>query len=293
VRSLATLTDAGGDRAVSNGDTRSFMRSLTAVTDVIGQRFAPAPDARIVSLVPSITETLIALGLRAQTVGRTGFCIHPRDAVREISKVGGTKDVKLDAVRALAPTHVIVNIDENEAPTVEALRRFVPHVVVTHPNSPQDNLALYRLLGGLFGRDEAAQAMCAALQAQLDALAGERWPPETVLYLIWKDPWMTVAADTYIARSLAAVGWQVPHPPGGERGAGRYPRLDDLAAAVASVDRVLLSTEPYRFRERHAAALRPLGRPVDLIDGEWTSWYGVRAIEGLRRLAGFRRARLA
>ena len=262
------------------------------VTDALGQRFAPAPAARIVSLVPSITETLLALGLRAQVVGRTGFCIHPRQQVRDIPKVGGTKDVKLDAVRALAPTHVIVNIDENEAPTVEALRQFVPHVVVTHPNAPQDNLALYRLLGGLFARAEAAEAMCAALQAQLDALAAGRWPAECVLYLVWKDPWMTVAADTYIARTLAAVGWQVPHAPGGDRGAARYPRIEDLAEEVARVDRVLLSTEPYCFRERHADELRPLGKPVDLIDGEWTSWYGVRAIEGLQRLAEFRRARL-
>ncbi len=261
--------------------------------DAIGRRFAAAPDARIVSLVPSITETLIALGLRRQVVGRTGFCIHPREVVREIAKVGGTKDVKLDAVRRLAPTHAIVNIDENEAPTVEALRAFVPHVIVTHPNAPDDNLALYRLLGGVFGRADAADELCTRLRQQLDALAAGHWPRETVLYLIWKDPWMTVAADTYIARTLAAVGWQVPHPPGGERGAARYPRIDDLDAAAAGVDRVLLSTEPFSFRDAHAAQLRARwpGKPVDLVDGEWTSWYGVRAIDGLAALARFRRER--
>jgi len=264
-----------------------------AFADALGQRFAAAADARIVSLVPSITETLFALGLGGQVVGRTGFCIHPRDAVGAIPKLGGTKDVKLDALRRLAPTHVLVNIDENEAPTVEAIRRFVPNVVVTHPNAPADNLALYRLLGGLFGRQPQAEALGAQLRRQLEAIGAERWPGETVLYLIWKDPWMTVAADTYIARTLAAVGWQVPHPPGGERGAARYPRLDDLDAALAGVARVLLSTEPYRFTERHVQALRRRsgGRPIDLIDGEWTSWYGVRAIDGLRRLAEFRRAR--
>jgi ABC-type Fe3+-hydroxamate transport system substrate-binding protein len=262
-------------------------------TDALGQRFAAAADARIVSLVPSLTETLLALGLREQLVGRTGFCIHPREAVRGIAKVGGTKDVKLGAVRALNPTHVLVNIDENEAPTVEALLAFVPNVVVTHPNSPADNLPLYRLLGGIFCRAEAAEQLCSRLQAQLKALAAADWPAETVLYLIWKDPWMTVAADTYIARTLAAVGWQVPHPPGGSRGAARYPRLADLDAEFAGVDRVLLSTEPFSFLERHAQELRRRwpGKPVELIDGEWTSWYGVRAIEGLRQLAGFRRTR--
>ncbi len=263
-------------------------------TDALGQRFERAGSARIVSLVPSITETLIELGLRGQLVGRTGFCIHPRELVRDIAKVGGTKDVRLDAVRALRPTHVIVNIDENEAPTVAALREFVPHVVVTHPNTPADNLALYRLLGGIFGRVEAAEAMCTRLQAQLEAIGRVDWPPETVLYLIWKDPWMTVASDTYIAATLATVGWRVPHGAGGPAGAARYPRLADLDAEAARIDRVLLSTEPFRFREVHAQELRRRlgGKPVDLIDGEWTSWYGSRAIAGLEHLAGFRRDRL-
>lgn len=260
-------------------------------TDALGQRFERAEAARIVSLVPSITETLIELGLRGQLVGRTGFCIHPREVVRDIAKVGGTKDVKLDAVRALRPTHVVVNIDENEAPTVDALRAFVPHVVVTHPNAPEDNLALYRLLGGIFHRDHAAEALCARLQGQLDAIGRVDWPREMVLYLIWMDPWMTVAADTYIARTLATVGWDVPHPPGGDSGAARYPRLAGLDAEAARVDRVLLSTEPFSFRQQHVEELgrRLAGKPVELIDGEWTSWYGSRAIAGLEKLAGFRR----
>ena len=121
-----------------------------ALRDAAGTLHAAAPDARIVSLVPSITELLFDLGLGDRVVGRTGFCVHPRPAVRDVPKVGGTKDVKLDALRALAPTHVIVNVDENEASTVDELRRFVPHIVVTHPNAPGDNLALYALLGGMF-----------------------------------------------------------------------------------------------------------------------------------------------
>jgi ABC-type Fe3+-hydroxamate transport system substrate-binding protein len=262
--------------------------------DALGNAFVRADDARIVSLVPSITETLIALDLRENVVGRTGFCIHPREVVRDIAKVGGTKDVRLDALRRLSPSHVIVNIDENEAPTVERLREFVPHVIVTHPIAPADNLALFRLLGGIFDRRAAAERLCTQLQVQLDALAAVDWPRETVLYLIWKDPWMTVAADTYIARALAVVGWQVPHGEGGARGAARYPLLPDLDAEVAQVERVLLSTEPYMFRKRHGAELRArfVDKPVDLIDGEWVSWYGARAIDGLARLAEFRRAQL-
>jgi ABC-type Fe3+-hydroxamate transport system substrate-binding protein len=263
--------------------------------DVLGNTFARRRNARIVSLVPSITETLIGLGLRDRLVGRTGFCIHPREAVRDIPKVGGTKDVKIERVRALRPSHVIVNIDENEASAVERLREFVPHVIVTHPNAPADNLGLYRLLGGIFDRADAAEAMCARMQAQLDAIDAIRWPAETVLYLIWMAPWMTVAAGTYIANTLAAVGWRVPHPSGGDKGAARYPQLADLDAEAARVDRLLLSSEPFRFGERHVQELRARlpGKPVDLIDGEWTSWYGVRAIDGVAQLAGFRRARLS
>ena len=255
--------------------------------DAAGQAHArAAAGVRIVSLVPSITELLLDLGLRAQVVGRTGFCIHPRARVRDIPKVGGTKDVNLERVRELQPSHVIVNIDENELPTVEALRAFVPNVIVTHPQAPEDNLALYRLLGGVFDREAAAERLCAALQREIDACRALDWPRETVLYLIWKDPWMTVAADTYIARTLALVGWDVPHGPGGERGGARYPVIDDLDAAIATVDRVLLSSEPFMFRERHVAELRGRfpQRRIELIDGEMTSWYGSRAIRGIEYL---------
>jgi len=102
-------------------------------TDILGQQHAAAPNARIVSLVPSITELLCDLGLAPQLVGRTGFCIHPADVVRNIPKVGGTKDVNIEKIRKLAPTHLVVNIDENEKPTVDKLAEFVPNIVVTHP----------------------------------------------------------------------------------------------------------------------------------------------------------------
>ncbi len=245
-------------------------------------------DARIVSLVPSITELLIDLGLADRVVGRTGFCIHPRAAVKRIPKVGGTKDVDIDRVRALAPTHVIVNVDENRRETAEALRTFVPHVVVTHPLAPRDNLDLYRLCGALFGRDREAEALCARFETAYGAAAdaGRDLPPEHVLYLIWKDPWMSVARETYVSRTLALVGWHtVP-----AAAAVRYPVVDLDAATLDGAARVLLSTEPYMFREAHVAEVAGLaGRPVSLIDGEATSWYGSRAIAGLVHLAEFRR----
>lgn len=236
--------------------------------------------ARIVCLVPSITELVCDLGLAGQLVGRTGFCIHPWETVRTIPKVGGTKDVNLDKVRALAPTHVIVNVDENTLETAEALRTFVPEVVVTHPLGPRDNLDLYRLLGGLFGREAEAEALCAELEAALARARAPR-PPRDVLYLIWREPWMGVAPDTYISRTLALFGWRtLPLDP-----ADRYPELD-LADYAGRADRVLLSSEPYHFKDHHRAEVAAAvpGAEVSLIDGEMTSWYGSRAIAGLRYL---------
>jgi len=238
--------------------------------------------SRIVCLVPSITELLCELGLGDQVVGRTGFCIHPRAIVRRIPKVGGTKSVNIEKVRALKPTHVIVNVDENEKPTADAIAEFVPHLVVTHPLAPLDNLALYRQMGEAFGVRDEAERLCSEFQGAYDRAAAQSYPQRTVLYLIWKKPWMTVARDTYISRTLALFGMHTAPA----QAATRYPALDSLSGL--EVDEVLLPTEPYPFRARDVAAIAALTeRPVRLIDGEMTSWYGSRAIRGLAYLAEF------
>jgi ABC-type Fe3+-hydroxamate transport system substrate-binding protein len=254
--------------------------------DASGTLHHAAPAARIVSLVPSITELLITLGLGPQLVGRTGFCIHPHQHVSAIAKVGGTKDVNLGKIRALAPTHVIVNIDENEKPTADALAEFVPHVVVTHPLAPRDNLALARLLGGIFDVAAAAEAWCAAFEAEYALLqAAPKGPPATMLYCIWQDPWMSISSDTYIARMLAEIGWRTP-----QLGSARYPVFSWNQDVLNQIDGVLLSSEPYRFTEAHVDALeKQIGKPVYLVDGEMMSWYGSRSVAGLaylRELAG-------
>ena len=247
--------------------------------DAIGQQHAPAIAPRIVSLVPSVTELLCDLGLASALVGRTGFCIHPAAHVNAIAKVGGTKTVNMKKIRALAPTHVIVNIDENEKPTVDALAEFVPHIVVTHPLAPRDNLALYRLLGTLFGVPARAEALCADYMAAEQRLQALSQQEKSVMYCIWQDPWMTVSQDTYIARMLAQIGWRQFAM---ADAATRYPAFDWSPAMLAGIDLVLLSSEPYRFTQAHAEALaQQIGKPVQLIDGEMLSWYGSRAIAGL------------
>ena len=259
--------------------------------DAAGTQHVPAEGpVRIVSLVPSITELVCDLGLVPQLIGRTGFCIHPKNDVRAIPKVGGTKSVDLEKVRALEPTHVILNIDENEKATADALAAFVPHLVVTHPLGPLDNLALYCLIGGIFGRRGESEKLCARFRLAYDALASEKHDPRKVLYLIWKNPWMTVSRETYVSRTLALAGLETL--PNGA--ATRYPRFTFEEPWVAGAELVLLSTEPYRFRSRHVAEIAALpalsGKPIRLIDGEMTSWYGSRAIEGLAYLRELRRS---
>jgi ABC-type Fe3+-hydroxamate transport system substrate-binding protein len=225
------------------------------------------------------------LGLADQLVGRTGFCIHPKEALKKISKVGGTKSVDLKKIRELAPTHVIVNVDENKKETADALVQFVPHVIVTHPLAPLDNLALYRQIGKAFGKEPAAELLCDRFNVAFRAVQDKSFARKKALYLIWKDPWMTVSRDTYVSRMLALFGLETLP----EAADARYPKLENLDAM--GVELVLLSTEPYRFREPHRDQLQAaLKKPVYLIDGEMTSWYGPRAIAGLGYLAEFSRS---
>jgi ABC-type Fe3+-citrate transport system substrate-binding protein len=197
-----------------------------------------------------------------------------------VPKVGGTKSVNLQKVRELAPTHVIVNVDENKKETADALAQFVPNVIVTHPLSPEDNLALYRQVGAAFGREAEAEGLCFQFARELEKVRAMKFEERKVLYLIWKNPWMTVSRDTYVSRMLALVGLDTL-PASSD---ARYPKLANLD--VPGVEMILLSTEPYCFRESHVREIGQARRiPTRLIDGEMTSWYGPRAIAGLRYLA--------
>ena len=269
--------------------------SLDVIADAIGRphaRFANPERLRIACLVPSITETLFALGLGEQVVARTGFCIHPEPAVRDVPKVGGTKDMNIARLIATEPTHVIVNVDENRKADVDHLRKVIPNIVVTHPMMPDDNIALFRLLGHIFSADDAARRLATELAVALAAAraVGAQLPPQTVLYAIWKNPWMTISRDTYVSAMLETVGWKTL-PLQAEK---RYPEIAADDTVWYAAERIFLSSEPYSFGEEHIAELRNvmhLTQPIELIDGEYVSWYGVRAIAGLNYLSDLRRVR--
>lgn len=250
------------------------------------------PAWRIASLVPSVTELLFALGLGPWLVARTGYCVHPADGVVPVPKVGGTKTVNLDKLRRLAPTHVIVNIDENRAEDAQAIAAFAPEIIVTHPGAPEDVRALIDQIVAAFGQAPGVTERAAALRRALDdalrAVRSEGFAPQRVLVLIWREPWMTVARDTYVSRLLARVGWTTwPPVDGGAHGAARYPVLTGDEPWLATVQQVLLPSEPHAFDDRHvplAQALCPAAR-VRCIDGEWLTWHGPRTVGALHHLA--------
>ena len=260
------------------------------LVDAVGVKHLPADSsARIVSLVPSLTELLFDLGLQNQIIGRTTFCVHPRDKVSAVRRVGGTKKVRVDRLRELNPSHVIVNIDGNEKSVAEEIATFVPNIIATHPIEPLDNLRLYRLIGAIFGREHEATRLCNAFEGAYGALlqTAAHLPVRRVLYLIWRDPWMTVSRPTYISRMLSLVNWTTV---GGDANI-RFPEVELSKELLGDTDIVLFSSEPYPFKQKHIdeflTAMPSATQTLTLIDGEMVSWYGSRAVSGLQYLRMF------
>jgi ABC-type Fe3+-hydroxamate transport system substrate-binding protein len=250
---------------------------------------APARPARIVSLIPSITELLFALGLDDRIVGATVFCTEPRDRVARIAKVGREKDPDLSRIRALAPDLVVANMEENRRDIVEALRGAGVAVWVTFPRTVVEGIGLIRELGTLTGTEAAAAAIAAPIEAAHRAVLARvaALPRARVFCPIWRGPYMTVNRDTYVHDMLRTCGGDNVFA----ASETRYPTvtLDDVRDAAPDV--ILLPDEPYRFRAAHRADFAPLsdvpavraGR-MRLVDGKLLSWYGPRIGEAFERL---------
>jgi ABC-type Fe3+-hydroxamate transport system substrate-binding protein len=235
------------------------------------------PAQRIVSLVPSTTETLFDLGVGDRVVGVTRFCVHP-DEARRRPKIGGTKDALPERIRALAPELVVANCEENTREIFDALRDVAP-VWAAFPRTLDDAIADLGSVAALVGAD--AGSICAAIEAERRNLARQ---PFAFTYLVWKEPWMAVGTDTFLSAMLAEVGGVNEC-----RGPERFPTLslDELAARDGLV---LLSSEPFPFAERHATALGEAGvrrERIRFVDGELLSWHGTRLRLGLPYLRAF------
>ena len=250
---------------------------------------------RIVSLVPSLTEALFELGLGERVVGVTTWCVHPAEAVAGLPKVGGTKDVDVEAIAALAPDLVIANREENTRRTVERLERAGLRVWVTYPRSVEEGAALLREMAALGAAPEVFEAVVEPVERAVsearEALGKPGRPiAKRVFCPIWRDPWMSVGLDTYAHDLIALCGGRNVFSQRAER---RYPivSLEEVAAAKPEV--ILLPDEPYPFGPRDVLELTRLDVPasrlgrIHRIDGTWVSWYGPRiriALPAVRKL---------
>jgi ABC-type Fe3+-hydroxamate transport system substrate-binding protein len=244
--------------------------------DQLGREVALAnfPPKRIVSLVPSQTELLAALGLEEEVVGVTKFCIYPKPWAKSKTKIGGTKDAKIDRILALKPDLIIANKEENERGTLELLQQFCP-VWISDVRSVDAALDLIQQLGQLTNRTAAANSLHAAIQASFltmkPLLAGKR-----VLYAIWRDPWMFAGTDTFIGDVLQRLGAVNAL----DETKTRYPALSVEAIIALKPDMMLLSSEPFPFKKKHVEELQQLGIQTDakIVDGTFFSWYGSRLL---------------
>jgi ABC-type Fe3+-hydroxamate transport system substrate-binding protein len=234
----------------------------------------PEHPQRIVSLVPSQTELLHDLGLGDRVVGITKFCVHPEEWFRSRPRIGGTKKVDLDKVRALRPDLILANKEENTQADIEVLAQEFP-VWISDVHDLEGALDMIRRVGRLTGTGKQGEAIADLIATRFAALRPDD-SDRSVAYLIWRDPWMAAGSDTFIHDMLLRCGWHNALADG----PGRYPELTDAGLAAADPDIILLSSEPYPFQEKHIAELNMIcpGTPVRLVDGELFSWYGPRLL---------------
>jgi ABC-type Fe3+-hydroxamate transport system substrate-binding protein len=247
----------------------------------------PRPPSRLVSLVPSLTELLFALGAGASLVGVTRFCVRP-GATRRIQRVGGTKNPDLELIRTLAPDLVIANAEENRREDVETIAAADIPVYVTFPKTVTAAIDLARRLAAVLALPDGGHALAARLEAGCrEAVARSVLRPR-VFCPIWKRPWMSFNADTFAHDMLALAG--------GDNVCAtevvRYPVVDIERLRHCQPDIVLLPSEPYRFGTRDLDDVRALfagapGSPplVRFVDGQALTWYGSRIDWGVRMLA--------
>ena len=242
------------------------------IFDHLGRKlFLSDTPKRIVSLVPSQTELLVDLELKDKIVGITKFCVHPKHLRNEKTVVGGTKTVHLDKIEALAPDIILCNKEENTQEMVAELEKIAP-VHVSEVSSISDSLQLIKDYGDLFMVQKKALKLIDRINKKLAAFSEEiqhkKW--KSCLYLIWKDPYMAAGNDTFINELLKLNKLE------NKIAGNRYPALNKEQLIEYSPDVVLLSSEPFPFKQEHIEEFKKLGLHAVLVDGEYFSWYGSR-----------------
>ncbi len=254
------------------------MKSIQTYTDQMGRRVEiPSSPKRIISLVPSQTELLFELGLEYKVQGITKFCVHPEQYFKEKTKIGGTKNFNFERIEALEPDLIIGNKEENYQEGIEQLAQKYP-VWMSDITEIEDAWEMMTSIGNITQRSQEADRLVGELKetfsAYSDWLHGFLPQPIKVAYFIWRKPWMVAGGDTFIDKMLQKAGFEnvFGH-------LSRYPEIDLGDLQVQEPEWILLSSEPYPFKEeKHFAEIKEIypKAKIKLVDGELFSWYGSR-----------------
>ena len=240
------------------------------VLDQMGCRVdCPKFPQRIISLVPSQTELLFDLGLADRVVGVTKFCIHPMDQVRRYAKIGGTKKFNIDKIKALNPDLIIGNKEENYKEGIDELKRNYP-VWMSDIVTLEDSLYMMQQIGRITNTMKTAEKIVDEIKVGFGGIKSKA--KRRGIYLIWQNPNMAAGTGTFIHSMMNYAGFEnlIKHD--------RYPEQSDDQIISYNPEYILLSSEPYPFKERHIEAFREMcpSAKVLLVDGELFSWYGSR-----------------
>jgi ABC-type Fe3+-hydroxamate transport system substrate-binding protein len=237
------------------------------------------PPRKIISLVPSQTELLFDLGLEQEIIGITKFCIHPRKSFKSSSKIGGTKMLDLQKIRALKPDLIIGNKEENDRKQVEDLMDDFP-VWMSDIETLPDALKMILEIGELTNRLDKATQIAIKIDEQFSNL-NRRDKPERVAYFIWKDPFMVAGKKTFIDDILSRCGFE------NIINQNRYPEISINQLIELNPECIFLSSEPYPFKDEHVKNFERIcpDARVYIVDGEMFSWYGSRLLLSASYLA--------
>jgi len=226
---------------------------------------------RIVSIVPSQTELLYHVG--AAPVGQTIFCIKPESAFKTATKIGGTKKLQLDKIKALQPDLILGNVEENSKDQILALRQEFP-VWMSDIYNLQDAEQMIRAVGEMLEKSNESSGLIDRINMSRELLVTAPGIPKRVLYLIWRKPYMAAGQNTFINSMIELMGWENAI----SEVNSRYPEVDRDSMRELNPDIILLSSEPFPFKEEHVEELRCQisGPEIVLVDGESFSWYGSR-----------------
>lgn len=241
------------------------------------------PLLRIVSLVPSQTELLVDLGLEEYIVGVTKFCVHPPHIRKSKTVVGGTKRVHFKKIQNLHPDIILCNKEENTAEMVLELEKIAP-VHISDIIKIEEAFDLINDYGSIFGNEEEAERLVKNIRKEMEFSKTPLLPNLKVAYFIWREPWMLAGRNTFINSLLELNGWQnVARDIN-----SRYPEVNIDKLQVLQPEVVLLSSEPFPFKEKHKKEiLEHFDGKIEFIDGEYFSWYGSRLLPAMKYFREF------